>query len=133
MGKEPAGPQGKGSPEDRAGWQEFFLGHLLPKVQDKESFLASQVSDCTSSLFGTERALGPGRRSHMSLGVYSWSGIWDHSYGAEGFQIWGLWGWEGIYIDCHIPPAWGLEIRHVDSGRPRLQPLRLSKPPFSTP
>lgn len=29
----------------------FFLGHLLPQVQDKRCFLGSQVSDCTSSLF----------------------------------------------------------------------------------
>lgn len=88
VGKWPVGPQGQGSPEpaeDRVRRQQFFLGRLLPKGQHKEGFLASQVSDCTSSLFVWDREgpLGPGRHRPMSLGAYGWSGIWGHSCRAE--------------------------------------------------
>lgn len=106
VGKVLGVPGGRGSPEtaeDGVGWQEVsFLGRLLPKVQDKESFLASQVSDCTSRLFvwGRESPPGPGWGHRHTAGLEF--GVTPREWRACESGVCG-----GTDLDCRIPPAWG--------------------------
>lgn len=119
----------------QSGVGRAFSGSFAPQSKDKESFLASQVSDCTSSFFVWDREGPSGARQAQAYDslVYRWSGIGGHSQGVERLQIWSLWGWKGIYLDCQIPPAWDLERKPKESDRSSHQPLSLSKPQFSTP
>lgn len=81
----------------QGGEERGFSGSFAPQSA-KQSFLASPVSDCTSSLFvwDKEGPLGPGGHRHMSLRVCNRSGIGGHSQGVERLQIWSLWHWKGI-------------------------------------
>lgn len=58
------------------GEERGFSGSFAPQSA-RQSFLASRVSDCTSSLFVWDREgpLGPGRHRHMSHQVWNWGSL----------------------------------------------------------